>query len=397
MTPKYDVKYLPQTSFETAHVNHKMKTAADHTQCASQNPQASLLGLTTKLRLQIFSYLAEPVRFHIDSVHQDPDPRRWTFEHKRLCHTPDPVHPSLCSTPRFSGLTPTASMCHAQFGKPTNRHAIRAVCKLFCYETNDVFGDQVIGMTIEHRTVEARSILRSMSALQLAMLVDLTIQVLPLPKDGPLYLRWPPGGGSIAIVLVHLRKNFFAFPNLRTIAIQQPKRLRPKRHDRFEAWYSFNPEGEWRRQWYIFELKETYGDRVQIILEWWFVLREGHVRCSSEGDEMVRTRGVVGDCDSLVCRCEFETSSEPIIRERGEWMDCWKTRGMGFDKKYSLTRSTYMDERDWTKTKQRGCRDCHCHDARLVVAWEASARGHLRQVQQQVRCKRHIRLDQLSL
>ena len=353
-------------------------------------PQASLLGLPVELRLQIFSYLSEPIRFHIDSSHQGPDPRKWEFKHKRLCHTPDSNHPSLCSTPRFSGLAPPASMCNNLCGTPTHRHAIRGVCKLFRSEAKDALKKQRIGLTIEHRTVEARSVLGSMSMLQLAMLVDLTIQVLPPRASEP----WtpPPGGGSIATVLVYLRKNLSAFSNLRTLAIQQTKRCFRKRRGRWDApnWYQdFNPEDEWRWQWYIVELKEMFQDRVQIILEWWFVLRAGHGLCSSGGDEMMRVNGVVGNCDGAVygqegCNCTVKTTFTPINEERGEWTEYWKTRGMGFDKEYSLTRyASQYDKAKVTVPTAYACRERQQH----VEAWKSNARGHLRQVRQQVRCR----------
>jgi hypothetical protein len=359
------------------------KMAVERTQCTTKVPQASLLGLPTELRLQIFSYLAEPIRFHLDSSNQDPDPRSWTFEHRRPCYTPDPFHPSLCSTPRFSGLTSTASMCHAHGGQPTNHLAIRAVCKTFSSEAVDVFENYAIGLTIEHRTVEARSVLRSMSALQLAMLVDLTIQVLPLPKEGPWCQRWPRNGGSISTVLIHLRKNLFAFPNLRTMAIQQPKRLRRKRRDRFEMWYHFEPEDEWRRQWYIVDLKAMFGDRVQIVVEWWYVLREGHVRSLSGGDEMVRARGFVGNSESVACTWELEMSSEPIVAEWGDWTECWKNRGMGFDKEYSPMRDTRSDDKDYFQRY----RCPHYATAGQVATWVTSARRHLEQAERQIRCR----------
>lgn len=62
-------------------------------------------------------------------------------------------------------------MCPANRGKPTNRLAIRAVRKLFRSEAHSTFEDERIGLTIEHRTFEACSVLSLMSALQLAMLV----------------------------------------------------------------------------------------------------------------------------------------------------------------------------------------------------------------------------------
>lgn len=372
-------------TFETTYLDTQANMILKDTQSALKVPQASLLGLPAELRLQIFSYLSEPIRFHVDSSHQDYDPSKCNFEHKRLCHTPEPVHASLCSTPRFSGLTPPASMCHNQCGAPTHRLAIRGVCKLFRSETRALFENQWIGMTIEHRTVEARSVLRSMSMLQLAMLVDLTIQVLPPHKSQP-WTPPPPGGGSIATVLVHLRNSHFAFPNLRTLAIQAPKRLQKRRRGRWDRDYYFDPEGEWRWQWYIVELKEMYGDRVQIILQWWFVLRAGHALCSSGGDEMVRARGVVGNCEGVVysregCMCTFEMTSEPIVAGWGEWTEYWKKRGMGFDKEYSLTRGVSKYDKHWVKTHRAYV------SSTQMKAWEANAQGHLRQAAQQVRCR----------
>lgn len=246
-----------------------------------------------------------------------------------------------------------------------------------------MFPDQRIGLTIEHRTVEARSVLLSMSTRYLAMLVDLTIQALPPHKSTPWNLR-APGGGSIAAVLVHLRRNYSALPNLRTLAVQQPRRMRRKRKRRFDGYYWFDPEGEWRWQWYVVELKEMYGDRVQVVLEWWFVRRAGHVLSSSGGDEMVRARGVVGNCDEVVCRCTFEMTSRPIVADRGEWVECWRNRGMGFDKDYESTRRTFMDDKSWVEAH----RSQLYPGGRVVTAWQTNVRGHLRQVEQQIRCRR---------
>jgi hypothetical protein len=348
--------------------------ALERTQRVSNVPQKSLLGLPTELRLQIFSFLTEPIQFHVDSSNQDTDPRRWTFEQKRLCQKPDPIHPSLCSAPRFSGLTPTPSMCHTQSDKSANRLAIRAVCRLFRSEAHIMFKDERFGLTVEHHTVEACIVLSSMSAQQAVMLVDLTIQALPTGTQG---------GGNLAPVLLQLRNNFSAFSNLRTIAIQQPRRIHRRINPRCNRSESFDPKGEWRWQWYIVQLKAMYGKRVQIILEWWFVLRAGHPRAMSKGDEMVRTRGIVGDCDSMVCKCRFEMISKPIVKEQGGWTEYWKNRGMGFDKDYSPTRELFMDEITWI---ERYRYRCYPGEMR-VAAWEASARRNLQRAEQRRLCR----------
>ena len=63
----------------------------------------------------------------------------------------------------------------------------------------------------------------------------------------------------------------------------------------------------------------------------------------SGGNEVVQARGVVGNCNSMACTWELEISSEPVVAQRGDWKECWKNRGIGFDKEYSLTRDTCMD------------------------------------------------------
>jgi hypothetical protein len=95
------------------------------------------------------------------------------------------------------------------------------------------------------------------------------------------------------------------------------------------------------------QLRAMFGKRVQTILERWFVLRAGHVRATNKGDEMVWAKGIVGDCDSVDCRCKFEMISKLIVKEQGEWTEYWKTRGMGSDKEYSPTKEIWMDEKTW--------------------------------------------------
>jgi hypothetical protein len=247
--------------------------------------RASLLGLPAELRLEIFSYLSEPLRFHVDSAGQDLDPRKWNFTHKRLCYTSDLVYPSLCITPCFSGLIPHDSLCQNLGGKLTHRLAIRGVCKLFQRETKSVLNKNLFSLTLADHMHEARGVLKSMSSQRLEMLVELTIQVLP---DGR-----HRGWGDVSPVIIHLRHHHTAFPNLRTIAIQAPQRFRKLSHSQVEPVYFFDPEGEWRWQWPIVELKKTFQNRAQIIFEGWIVPRAGHALCSGATDEMMRVRGVV--------------------------------------------------------------------------------------------------------
>jgi hypothetical protein len=247
--------------------------------------RASLLGLPAELRLEIFSYLSEPLRFHVDSAGQDLDPRKWNFTHKRLCYTSDLVYPSLCITPCFSGLIPHDSLCQNLGGKLTHRLAIRGVCKLFQRETKSVLNKNLFSLTLADHMHEARGVLKSMSSQRLEMLVELTTQVLP---DGR-----HRGWGDVSPVIIHLRHHHTAFPNLRTIAIQAPQRFRKLSHSQVEPVYFFDPEGEWRWQWPIVELKKTFQNRAQIIFEGWIVPRAGHALCSGATDEMMRVRGVV--------------------------------------------------------------------------------------------------------
>jgi hypothetical protein len=298
---------------------------------------ASLLGLPAELRLEIFSYLSEPLRFHVDSAGQDLDRRKWTFTHKRLCYTPDPVHPSLCTTPCFSGLVSHNSICQNLGGKHTHRLAIRGVCKLFLKETNDVLNTDLFSLTLVDHLDEARSVLKSMSAQRLEMLVELTIQVLP----GGRHREW----GDVSRVVVYLRHHRTAFPNLRTIAIQAPQRFRKLSHSQVDPVHYFDPEGEWRWQWPIVELKKTFRNRAQIIFEGWIVLRAGHMLCSGTTDEMMRVRGIFGNCSAESgCECTFESVTEPVVEDIGPWTEYWRSHAMGFDRAYPITRRWTYDK-----------------------------------------------------
>ena len=309
------------------------------------NPRASLLGLPTELRLEIYSYLVEPARFHIDE--QD-HAQEWELKRLRPCYTPDPTHPSLCAKPCFSGLSPSETLCHNIGGPRSHRLAIRQVCALFHRETSSILGKNWIGLIVVQRTHEVERVLMSMTAQQLEMLVDLTVQVLPVP--GYEYR-------GISPVVVHLRRNHAALPNLRTLAIQTLQRVRNRSQSRRFSDHDFDPELLWRWQWFIVELKEIFQDRVQIIFEGWVVLRAGHRLHNSAHDEMMRIRGVVGNCNCTVyaregCRCTFEMSSEAIVGEPGPWTEYWKTRKMGFDREYAVTR-TPASEYDESQVVQR--------------------------------------------
>jgi hypothetical protein len=62
--------------------------------------RTSLLGLPAELRLEIFSYFSEPLRFHVDSAGQDLDPRKGTL------HTRD-------SAIRLTPCIPLSALPHA--------------------------------------------------------------------------------------------------------------------------------------------------------------------------------------------------------------------------------------------------------------------------------------------
>jgi hypothetical protein len=308
---------------------------------AFSNTGASLLGLPTELRLQIYSYLVEPTRFHIDEQSQDINARKWKFKHLRLCYTPDPTHPSLCAKPCFSGLCPPKALCHNISDVQLNRVTIPQVCRLLHEETKGMLDKDRIGLTIVQRTYEVPSVLSSMTLHQMEMLVDLTIQVLPA--------SYGEGYRGLSPAVIYLRRNHTSFPNLRTVAVQTPQRLRNLAQDRFNPDANFDPEVEWRWQWFITELQEIFQGRVQIIYEGWIVFRAGHPITKSEDDEMMRIRGTVGNCNGCIygeegCKCTFEMVSNAIVGGRGAWTGYWQGRDMGYDREYSKRRaggSTY--------------------------------------------------------
>jgi hypothetical protein len=298
--------------------------------------RASLIGLPTELRLKIFSYLVEPARFHIDEKDQSQNARKWKFTFLRPCHTPDLTHPSLCARPCFSGVSPPEALCHNKTKSKSNRRAIRMVCRLIYEESRGILDKRWIGLTVVQRTYEASSVLSSMSTQQLEMLVDLTIQVLPAVIGSDYCGLWP--------AIVHLRRNHATLPNLRTVAVQVPQRLRNLSQGRCDPDRHFDPEVEWRWQWFVLELCEIFQSQVQIIFEGWIVLRAGHPITKSAHDEMLRIRGTVGNCNGSIygeegCKCTFEMVSQVIIEGQGQWTNYWRGRHMGYDREPSLPRT----------------------------------------------------------
>lgn len=161
--------------------------------------------------------------------------------------------------------------------------------------------------------------------------MDLTIQVLPGVRGTDDYCGMMP-------VVVHLRRNRAALPNLRTLAIQALQRQRSLAQSRWDPVYSFGPEIEWRWQWFVVELKEIFWDRVQIVFEGWIVLRAGHPTITGGHDEMMRIRGVVGNCGEG-CRCTFEMASNAMVGGLGPWTNYWQAKKMGYDREHSLSRA----------------------------------------------------------
>jgi hypothetical protein len=306
----------------------------------SGSTRASLLGLPAELRLEIYSYLVETARFHVDGQYQSNNARRWEFTNLRPCHTPDPEHPSLCARPCYSGLSRPEDLCHNITKLDIRRSAIRKVCRLFYKESKGILDECWIGLTVAQRTYEAPSVLGSMTVQQLELLVDLTIQVMPAADGSDYCGLWP--------AIVHLRRNHAALPNLRTLAVQAPQRLRNLSQNRTEPNLNFDPEIEWRWQWFVIELSEIFQSRVQIIFEGWIVLRAGHPITKSTHDQMLRIRGTVGICNGSVygeegCKCTFEMVSQNITGGQGQWTEFWRGRNMGYDREPLLPRAGGQD------------------------------------------------------
>jgi hypothetical protein len=344
--------------------------------------QASLLGLPTELRLQIYSYLEDVTHYHVDRLVHVPGPYPQfsqhppsnlgsSFTYRRRCQTPDPMYPFLCARPAFCGWYKTEDLCHniketdeekqskKELKMRSGAAALRRTCKLIYEETKTgVLGQEDgVGITVRH-SYDARDMLKSMKPHELCLLVHLTIQ-------------YCPEAYSCHQIVHYLKHHHWDLPNLRVLAIQTPQPLR-----KFSTYRSgdpavggaFRPGETWHTLWFLSTLAEAFDKRAQavdIVLEAWVVIRGKNANNQSgkEEDEMVRVRGTYcRDAPSFtdgnrVCAIhtsktmEFEIERRGVVKEGGQWegertwrywvgpkwMRFWEAWGMGYAKSYRNT------------------------------------------------------------
>lgn len=289
-------------------------------------PRASLLGLPTELRLQIYTHIAESVHLHIE--YPPSWARPWcTYKSSnlrtRFCTAPDATFRQLCTKPAFSGLDATEDLCHRQKKNAKNDEhhpfALRATCQSVYEETRGILQP---GITVQ--ADYACQILKELRPDIRRALVRLTI--VDIPDGCALH-------GAVAYFSWHARK----FPSLRSIAVQtrQPHYKfcvkRPGKHPLFD------PERTWGKLWFVNALYEMFDQEVTVVLEAWVVVRAGYRENQGAADEMVVIRGVVRGSKETrrEGHGEFEMVRNKVVatEESAPWKEWWWAEYFGYGRK----------------------------------------------------------------
>jgi len=248
-------------------------------------PQASLLGLPTELRLEIYHQLADTLHahhmFYFDNVHK-PDAR--TSFHKWPCSFPDPQFPQLCTRPRFSGLHRTQELCkHRSDG--VDAFAIRRTCRLIYAESRDVFESSGMKKVTGISTV-AGSLYKSifdLSRVGMQQLRRITLQETPYNLV------------QMQETIYQLERWAHCMNALHTIAVQGPiAHTRFNDQKRPNGRY-FSPETTWQELTIVKKLDSIFEGRVTIVVDAWICFRPSHnlYEGSGESEEMLNVRGVL--------------------------------------------------------------------------------------------------------
>lgn len=146
--PQKKVKRKPQKS---SHKNGAAKPSVEHDYTQSTppptptNPQATLLGIPTELRLQIYGYVFDSTLIHVHRHEIDElddtmwSPPRFTWT---PCRGVNPNSNLLCANPKWSGLCKESDRCTFRpFAPkdPTGFAALAWTCKFIRQETQEFF------------------------------------------------------------------------------------------------------------------------------------------------------------------------------------------------------------------------------------------------------------------
>ncbi|KAH7356372.1 hypothetical protein BKA66DRAFT_250111 [Pyrenochaeta sp. MPI-SDFR-AT-0127] len=295
-------------------------------------PPASLLGLPTELRLQIYTHLARSLHLHIDY------PSTWrqawnrgtqSGERLRLCYTPDSTFCQLCAKPPFSGLHSPATLCHETRKSLNNAFALRACCRTIYEETRGILEKRKLGISMYADTADTTLRLLKPDArmhLTRVTIVDAT------------FGKYAYSSGLHPTVSF-FQHNARSFSSLQTLAIQttQPRyKFCVKRHRRAPL---FDPKNTWHKLWFVKVLQEAFEARVTIVLEAWVVVRSGYEKYTSLVDEIVIIRGTVWGFTERGRKGDlgFQMVRKPIVavEEAAEWKKWWKLNNMGYGRRPS--------------------------------------------------------------
>ncbi|KAF2821684.1 hypothetical protein CC86DRAFT_373508 [Ophiobolus disseminans] len=288
---------------------------------------ASFLSLPIELRIHIYSYLDQPLQFHIRKYHNWGNRETYTTS---ICQNSDPSFSQLCAKPPFSAVCPSNTAYHHPPQSPS--HALRQTCKLINEELRTFMKPLGLGVTVPLR--DGLLYLTTPKWQHRYVAAD-KITHLTLCSSDPFFAasHIHSAMGQLGECAPHLTA-------LRSVAMQIPlprhrfcekrpgTRLRP----------SFCPEKTWRNVWVVGRLEEIFGRGVTVILEAWVVFRAGKFENKMDGDQMVRVRGVLwGRKDEKKVReVECGVLWIPVVEQEDKlWKEYWKDCGMGYGRQAS--------------------------------------------------------------
>lgn len=291
-----------------------------------KNPRATLSGLPTELRLQIYSYLCDTSLIHVHR-HFDEGTLKYRFTWTP-CRSPSAFSPLLCANPKWSGMCPESARCTHNITSPPEPMGfwgLAASSKATRNEAQEFFLQRTVVSVYPRDLVHWLDYLGEHAPAQIDYLRRVTIA-------GPMYFT------EAVVQALRLR-----VPKLECLGIQcqdevwddwqLPAVSDPKiDRDAWKSWYVLN---------WVKEFDETVTVAIEVMLWRKRRLRRfrqtlpGHwvgkqlaLRVLREGHEDNRTR-VDGGWNDHDVQVEIDDPGRLAEPNRyAKWRQWWNVRGM---------------------------------------------------------------------
>ncbi|KAH7119101.1 hypothetical protein B0J11DRAFT_536070 [Dendryphion nanum] len=177
--PSKQNKKLPIT-----HLSNEKNTIVSP--IVAKNPQATLLGLPTELRLEIYHYVFDSSLIHVHRYHandEDDDENKTNLGSSFIwtpCRAPNPNCSLLCLNPKWSGLCKESERCtYRPYGptdqQPAGFNALSHTCRRIHTESHEILMKNTTVSIQAHDVHDWIRFMKNKAPLQLALIRRVTI------------------------------------------------------------------------------------------------------------------------------------------------------------------------------------------------------------------------------